>query len=171
MTDRLTQHLVLPPTDFYHCQLCCKEVPDTMDLKLFVECGEQDQQEPGNMFLCCDEGNCKQLIELHPRCYKQIPWFLDENTLPGFFPLVCGLCENREGFTCKANQKDITLTVDCHPLNGLRVCGEETSYCFDRITVDCSKRNGPILKDHGTLQYFMGFLLRQDKQGLDIRRW
>ena len=92
--DRLSEHRK-ETSSFLQCQLCGKEYSDITSLRMWQECNDSDNPEPGNFLVV---GHCcKPKILEHPRAYLEIPWGKGE---PGAFILLCGDCPFRAGFKC-----------------------------------------------------------------------
>jgi hypothetical protein len=118
---RLTSNLQSAGS-FDTCQICGKTSDDICTFRLWQECDDRDQPEPGN-YLLVGETCCRSKIHEHPRLYNEVPW---GRGVPGGFVLVCGSCPFREGFHCthpnlKSNGGDGLLVDFSNPLGGMTV--------------------------------------------------
>lgn len=141
--DRLTNHLKIKKLqNFRQCQLCGKEDDDICVFRFWIECDEDDNPEPGNVFLMCREGECRQRLEEHPRLYDQVPW---GHGRPGFFTFLCEDCPNRDGVRCthpdtKENGGEGILVMLQEPHIKAHVCFSDGSGgpVFPHQAVECA---------------------------------
>lgn len=96
--QRLTDNLKHPLTTFKRCQLCGFEGTDICEFRMWNECDDSDKAEPGNVIIVCRQKACGDVIDKHPRLYRQVPWGAGG---PGMFMLLCGDCEYRDGSKCR----------------------------------------------------------------------
>lgn len=94
--DRLTANL-LPLDTFNRCQLCGFASYDICVFRMWTECDDADQPEPGNILIACKKGACAQRIHDHARLYIEVPWGRGD---PGHMMLLCGDCPSRNGSNC-----------------------------------------------------------------------
>lgn len=99
--NRLTEGQHAPvdkkPEKFETCWVCGKTYSDICELKMYVECDENDECEEGNCILICKSEECIRVLEEHPRLYMEIAW---GGIAPGAFILLCSDCTFRDGFRC-----------------------------------------------------------------------
>lgn len=116
MIPRLTDE-ALHPDSFHTCQLCGTTYEDICELRMWEECGDSDEIEPGNYLIVGDKC-CRQKIYDHSRMYREEAWGKGR---PGAFILLCGDCPWRKGFTCshsnlKSNGGEGLLVTGFNPL-------------------------------------------------------
>ena len=125
--DRLTQTAKHPLRNdtFKRCQLCGHESDDICEFRFFQECDENDNKEPYNILITCNQHMCFQKIEQHERLYVELAW---SNGEPGHFSLLCGDCSYRDGVRCthpdlKTNGgKGLLLAMANDPIHRAVVC-------------------------------------------------
>lgn len=128
---RLTAHAHPVPTGtFAFCQVCGVRRQDLTEVRLYEECDDEDQREPGN-YILIGKKCCKQKMQRHPRGYLEVPWGRGE---PGALILLCGDCPHRSGFKCvhphaKSNGGNGILVAKHSPLGEVHVnFGRKSGY-------------------------------------------
>ena len=123
---RLTDTVLHPINEtFKKCQLCGYESDDICEFRFHQECDENDNKEPYNILITCNQDACFQKIEQHERLYVELAW---SNGEPGHFSLLCGDCPHRDGVRCthpnlKVNGGEgLTLAMANDPIHRAVVC-------------------------------------------------
>jgi hypothetical protein len=147
--DRIARNF--PLTTFKRCQLCgyTSQYNDICEFRMVVECDENDDPEPGNMIVVCDNKNpaCQKTIEDSARLYITIRW---GSGAPGHLMLLCGDCQFRDGTSCKhADLKTnggagLEIQI-ARPLIAVHVCftdgtGTSTDFSANTPAVECAGR-------------------------------